>query len=543
MTSVTTKKLQIIAAKDFKEAFSSNTNATIGYVFIGNHIPWPDEGTPPNIKDTVKAEKDVWNNMIATKRVSGGDVELIIPRILWTANTRYRQYDDTIPFDTLLSANTTQNLKGMYVMTSEKNVYKCVSNGISSNGVTSKSTVMPTGDFTTSNGNIATSDGYIWKYMYNVRSSNKFLTSEWMPIPQSTAQFDYSVSTLGVVDGEVTSIIVTSNGSNYREASNIVVNSFTSGLNYLQISNTVLTRGIFSVPSLANLANMSISGKGIPDRTYISFIENSNGNITLTSSTTSNGGGSNVLNQISIATRVYIDGDGTGAFANTVLSNTNINATTIQANIEKIVVSTIGKNFSVANAYIFGSGSGANARVILPPKYGHAYNPSKELSANNVMIAVRIGEIDATEEGKISSNTNFRQYGLLINPHKYGNNGAVSFANANNIFDQTSNVTVLSGAPYFLDEYVYQGSDSTNSKAYGFVVDQSANIIKISNKYGSFDVGQVLTGATSGTQRVIVSSTNPELQPYTGDIVYTENVTKIDREDGQAENIKLIIRF
>jgi hypothetical protein len=94
-----------------------------------------------------------------------------------------------------------------------------------------------------------------------------------------------------------------------------------------------------------------------------------------------------------------------------------------------------------------------------------------------------------------------------------------------------------------LDEYVYQGSDPTNSKAYGFVVDQDANIIKISNKYGSFDVGAILTGANSGTQQIISSSGNPELEPYTGDIIYAENVTKIDREEGQAENIKLIVRF
>jgi len=543
MTSVTTKKLQIIAAKDFKEAFSSNTDTTVGYVFIGNHTAWADEGSPPNLEDTVKTEKSIWDNMIAAKKVAGGDVELVIPRILWTANTKYRQYDDTISFSTLLSANTTQNLKGVYVMTSEKNVYKCVSNAISSNGVTSNSTVMPTGDFTTSNGNIATSDGYIWKYMYSVQSSNKFLTSEWIPVPESTAQFDYDVSSTGVVSGELVSIIVTANGSNYREASNIVVDSYASGTKHLHFSNTVLVRNIFSVSSLANLANMSISGTGIPTGTYITAIENSNGNISLSSSTTANGGGSNTLTQLALATRVYINGDGTGAIANTVLSNTDINATATQANISKIVVTTIGKNYTIANAYVYGSGSGATARVILPPKYGHAYNPSKELFANNVMVAVRIGEIDTTEGGKISANTNFRQYGLLINPHKYGNTGAVSLANANTIFVQTSNVTVLSGASYQLDEYVYQGSDPANSKAYGFVVDQDDNVIKISNKYGSFSAGETLTGANSGTQRIITSSSNPELEPYTGDIIYAENVTKIDREDGQAENIKLIVRF
>jgi hypothetical protein len=288
---------------------------------------------------------------------------------------------------------------------------------------------------------------------------------------------------------------------------------------------------------------MAISGTGIPTGTYISAIENSNGNVTISSSTTANGGGSNTLTQLALTTRVYINGDGTGAIANTILSSDDINATSVQANIAKIIVTTIGKNYTVANAYVYGSGSGATARVVLPPKYGHAYNPSKELFANNVMVAVRIGEVDTTEGGKISANTNFRQYGLLINPHKYGNDGSVTLSNANTIFVQTSNVTVLSGTSYLLDEYVYQGVDPNNATAYGYVVDQDANIIKISNKYGFFTVGETLTGINSGTQRIISSSSNPDLEPYTGDIVYTENVTRIDREDGQAENIKLIVRF
>jgi hypothetical protein len=55
----------------------------------------------------------------------------------------------------------------MYVITSARNVYKCVSNNASAN-----STVEPSGDYTTSNGNISTGDGFVWKYMYNVKPSN-----------------------------------------------------------------------------------------------------------------------------------------------------------------------------------------------------------------------------------------------------------------------------------------------------------------------------------------------------------------------------------
>jgi hypothetical protein len=60
---------------------------------------------------------------------------------------------------------------------------------------------------------------------------------------------------------------------------------------------------------------------------------------------------------------------------------------------------------------------------------------------------------------------------------------------------------------------------------------------------GVSTVGGTLIGATSGVIRTVVKEAKPEFEPYTGDILYAENVTKIDRADGQAENIKFVIRF
>lgn len=56
-------------------------------------------------------------------------------------------------------------------------------------------------------------------------------------------------------------------------------------------------------------------------------------------------------------------------------------------------------------------------------------------------------------------------------------------------------------------------------------------------------MGGTLIGATSGVNRTVVKKYDPEFEPYTGDIEYVENVTKIQRSQGQAENIKFVIRF
>ena len=213
----TSEKLSLDSAERFKNSFSE-TDPSIQYIFIGNHTPYANESSPADINETISSEKSVWDNMFAAKRVTANDVELVIPRVNWTANTKYRQYDDTIALSDLITGNTTQNLKAFYVITTDLNVYKCLSNNFSAN-----STVEPTGDYSTSNGAISTADGYIWKYMFNVKPSNKFLNASWIPTPTRAAGAstltDYSLDDTGVVEGELTTVVISTGGSGYYDTS------------------------------------------------------------------------------------------------------------------------------------------------------------------------------------------------------------------------------------------------------------------------------------------------------------------------------------
>ena len=90
MTSSTSKKLAYIAASQFKESFYE-PSPTVGYVFLGNHLAYANENTPPAIIDSIADEKNSWENMIGAKKITGNDVEFVIPRVSWTANTKYKQ--------------------------------------------------------------------------------------------------------------------------------------------------------------------------------------------------------------------------------------------------------------------------------------------------------------------------------------------------------------------------------------------------------------------------------------------------------------------
>lgn len=595
MPSVTSKKIAYIAATQFKEAFYE-PSPELGYVFMGNHLAYINESSPSSIGDTVFDEKSAWDNMFAAKKITGNDVELVLPRINWSASTYYKQYDDLVPLETLstsdelivfsVSANSgsygvnsfvtftgsagntpanariyvnstgavmnvvvisngvydhastitatpntgnaqltvttaTTSIKPMYVITSERNVYKCLSNN---NSI--PSTVEPRGDYTSSNGNIATSDGYIWKYMFNIKPSNKFLTDDWIPVPTSVNQLDYGTSIIDVIDGELTTIVVADKGSGYYENNVRIIDAFTSGCSILTLANTTNVA-----------ANMAISGAGITVGSYITSVGIVEGQpqLTLSTPTSSSGGANTQANSAQLTTRIYIDGDGTSTVAAASLNTVG--------KVDKITVTTIGTGYSRANVFIYGTGSSANARAILDMKYGHGVNPAKELMCNSTMVCVRMGEIDTTEEGKIPANTTFRQYGIFVNPHKYGDANVVSPTNAASVISQTTALVLVPGSSYSLDEFIYQGASFNNALAYGFALSQSSNELLLTNVKGTFQTGIPVVGANSGVSRLLVSTRNPEFQPYSGDMLYIENDVATRRYDGQAENIRLIVRF
>lgn len=516
MPSYTSKKLAFNDAEQFKESFFEPEPSTVGYVFLGRHTPYANEDSPDTIRDTVADEKSIWNEMYAAKKIIGNDLELVIPKKQWVSNKKYNQYDDRVEIDVLTTANTISNTEPFYVINSERNVYLCLCNNVSS-----LSTIEPTGKNLTANGNIQTGDGYLWKYLYNIRLSNKFLTEEWIPVPTSTAKLDYDTSSVISVDGELAKIITTNGGSGYIH-STITVSPFVVGCTVLTVANTT------------NLsANMALSGLGIPGGSFISIVDPINLTITLSSATSANGGGTS--NTINVTTRIFVDGDGIGVVGIAQLTNTAIS---------KITVTSYGKDYSRANVLIFGTGTGATARAVLPPKFGHGYNSAKQLNASNVMISMKIGEVDSTENGVISTDTSFRQYGLLRDPHKYSQIIPITNPLANSVVSQTTNLTLVAGSNYNLEEFVYQGVSANSSSFSGTVHAYSANLVRLTNVKGILQIGSPLKGTqTNLTGRTVVARSNPEFEPFTGDVLFVDNITKTERTDGQAENLKFVIKF
>jgi hypothetical protein len=196
MPAIITDRFRIHNSEQFSEAFSESSGNTF-YLGIGRPQAFAtstrgdartnNEGTdsaPVTPADNVNSQHFPFDDMLAAKKIATTDVTFAIPRRNWATGTTYdiyrHDYGERITGGTTAqtanSGASTLHDASFYVLTTDRNVYKCLDN----DGNTA-STVEPTGvdvDI------ISTADGYKWKYMYTLSASQQsnFLSTDFMAV-------------------------------------------------------------------------------------------------------------------------------------------------------------------------------------------------------------------------------------------------------------------------------------------------------------------------------------------------------------------------
>ena len=240
MAAIITEKFRLHNAKEIKQSATESGNAM--YMFIGRPLSWTDDNNPPTPVDSLNDEYDAYANMVALKKVSSTDVSHAIIRRDWTSGTAYDEYrHNYTSSNTATSGASTLWASTFYVVTSDYNVYKVISNNGGAN-----STVMPTG---TSTSILTTADGYKWKFMYSISASDviKFVTSDFIPVK--------TIGAKAAVDGDVGGL--GSAASDDNSAQWDVENGATDGT----IEHARVTAGGSSYGS-DGTSNVAISGDG-----------------------------------------------------------------------------------------------------------------------------------------------------------------------------------------------------------------------------------------------------------------------------------------
>jgi len=221
MPAIITDKFRIHNSEQFHEAFSESSGNTM-YLGIGRPQAFAtstradsrtnNEGSdtaPITPADNVNAQHFPFDDMLAAKKITSSDITFAIPRRNWATGTTYDIYrhdygeriTGTTTAQTANSGATTLHDATFYVLTADRNVYKCLDNN--SNAT---STVEPTG---TSTAILSTADGYKWKYMYTLSASQQanFLSTDFMAVSTN------STVSSAAVDGAVNIVKIKTAGS------------------------------------------------------------------------------------------------------------------------------------------------------------------------------------------------------------------------------------------------------------------------------------------------------------------------------------------
>ena len=238
MPAIITDRFRIHNSEQFSEAFSEASGNTF-YLGIGRPQAFAtstrgdartnNEGTdtsPVTPADNVNSQHFPFDDMLAAKKITSTDVTFAIPRRNWATGTTYDIYrhdygEYATGTTTAITANggaSTLHDAAFYVLTTDRNVYKCLDN----DGNTA-STVEPTG---TSTSILSTADGYKWKYMYTLSASQQsnFLSTDFMAVATnstvSSAAVDGAINVCkiktagaGGTDGTHTGIAIRGDGS------------------------------------------------------------------------------------------------------------------------------------------------------------------------------------------------------------------------------------------------------------------------------------------------------------------------------------------
>jgi hypothetical protein len=233
----------------------------------------------------------------------------------------------------------------------------------------------------------------------------------------------------------------------------------------------------------------------------------------------------------SVPPLITITGDGAGA---TAIATVNA----ISTGIERITITNKGAGYTYANVVIGLSSNTASARAVMSPPGGHGHNPAEELGGSNVILNVRLR---GSEEGVLDVQNELRQISLIKNPKLRATQTLAS----NLVYSQTTTLIMDTGISNYLeDEFVYQGSSLEAASFRGTVAswDASNNRLELIDVIGN-PTTDILSGQTSKVSRLVQSVISRDLEPYSGSLLYIDNIKPIQRASDQTEDFKIVISF
>ena len=489
MSAIIRDSFRVRTLQNFISSLSSNSL----YLGIGRPEYWDTVGSLdtniPTPKNNVVSVAQDWDDMMSLKKLTPAMTSAAIFNEPWVSNTIYDQYrhDWDGSKNSVYNGSSSNVIKPAsigdvkcFVTTSSYNTYICIAQGIIS-GIVQPSTFSPdTGSVIGSTGMVSTADGYIWLFVASTSASDHVSFSN---------SFCQPIKTLLTAP-------ITSDAYYPQWLSQQLGASYKGGIYQIGVTT---------------------SGSGY------------NGGVS---------GFHTVTNAI-IDTQFTITGDGIGLQFDVAYA--------AGGGILSVSVTNPGSGYSYAKITAIG-GTGATFDVIFTPMSGITCDPVLTCVARYLVVSTTLTD---TEGGFFTVKNDYRKISIILNPTDFGSAVLTTAAGASAMYSMNVGTGLISGS-YNPDDII----SGTTSQAAGRVVDfdyltGTLRYIKtplenFNNPFAanSFQINDTVTNVTTATSNgIIVSITNPDVQPYSGDIIYTEYRSPVMRNPAQTENISVVLKF
>tara|TARA_Y100000004_G_scaffold62034_1_gene69475 strand:+ start:2806 stop:4677 length:1872 start_codon:yes stop_codon:yes gene_type:complete len=492
------------------------------------------EDVPPVPLDNQTEKYDVYDDIIAAKRITTDFARSVIRRFNWdtAANPVFDMWKpdySTTPGSggqigkaAATGATNIADAK-FYLINSQYEVFKCLYNGQNpanpaGQPVTNEPKTTPSaGQGTYANG-IFTEDpaanGYIWKFMYTIPTDDvlRFLSTDFMPIVLPTDATRQATEALATAAPDSINVVLVEDGG------------------------TGLTNGTYYAP---------IVGDGTGGKVEITIA-----------------GGA--------LTEVTVTDAGSGyTYASVPLQDGLVNGDPGWTGAAIGLYTDAGLTTSATGA-VPSNATGA-LEVVLPPQGGHGANMEEELNAKRVMTNIRLTYAEGS--GDFPVDNDFRRIGIIRDPYAAG---GTTFATAPTLSGVYAVKVTGATADFVADETISQ-TTASGGTAYGTVVSwerdsgnagpggagvlkyiQSPSLHTDAGIVREFEnTGQAISGGQSLASGTVDATSNdtlvgvtfasglasPEIGNNSGEIIYVENRRLITRAADQIEDIKLVIEF
>ena len=517
MSAIITDQFRILSAQNFIDSVESSSNSYYAFVGLTNSTDYDSdwENLPISPLDSFDNYSDIWDTIIGLKKINADDIMMVARKNTWESGIIYDMYRHDVSRNKLSKPSNKTSLyrSNYYVINGDYQVYICLNNGQDPENPNGRPSLDEPKfvDLEPRSAGIS-GDGYIWKYLYTVKPREiiKFDSLQYIPVPKNWQ-----------TNQEVSSIRENANSENSGQLKVILITDRGSGL-------------------------------GSPG----------------------------------LKSNIPIVGDGTGGECSIVIGN--------DSNVESVNVTNGGSGYTYAYVDLESGGISGDSlpkfEVIIPPPGGHGKNIYSELGCKNVLIYSRI-ENDNLNPDFITGNK-IARIGVIKNPlnpikdnnidpsllnvDKASNTYALKLSGdyKSAIFEPNSIITQNIGVgntavgrvisynnvtgvlKYWQDrtmvgfgtgsselikipEYGYNLVGFSTSggniigENYNLPIDTSFSGFTMPINSKTYNLGQIFTNGIS----------NPEVQRYSGDMIYIDNRPSIVRSINQKEDIKVILEF